>query len=252
MSAHKGFNKVKMQSLKGKIAVITGASSGIGEATARLLANEGVNVVLVARRKEKINKIATELGDSALAFTADITDEHQVASLFEYVKKQFGGLDLLFNNAGVGINGIFANSKPQDWRTQIEANIYGVLNCTYAAIPLMKDRVGAMISTVSSTGGRAGASGWAVYCATKFAVIGFHDSLRKELGEQGIRVSLIEPGAVWTEWGGTSEVDPAHKHRAQVNALQPNDIAQALIYSFAQPPNVLVGEILVRPIRQMD
>lgn len=76
--------------------------------------------------------------------------------------------------------------------------------------------------------------------------------MRKELGEQGIRVSLIEPGAVWTEWGGTSEVDPAHKHRAQVNALQPNDIAQALIYSFAQPPNVLVGEILVRPIRQMD
>ena len=243
---------MEMQNLNGKIAVITGASSGIGAATARLLAAEGVAVVLVARRKARLDALAAELGPRAIAVEADIADEQQVASLFALVRERFGGLDLLFNNAGVGINGTFAESRAQDWRTQIDANFYGVLNCTHAAIPLMQNRPGAMISTVSSVGGRNGAGGWAVYCATKFAVIGFHDSLRKELGEQGIRVSLIEPGATWTEWGGTTENDPAHRHRAQVDALQAADIAQALVYSFAQPPGVLVGEIVLRPIRQMD
>jgi len=243
---------MKMQNLAGKIAVITGASSGIGEASARLLVSEGVNVILVARRKDRIDRLAAELGSQAVSFMADVADEKQVAALFDFVEQKFGGLDLLFNNAGVGINGAFAGSLSPDWHKQIDTNIYGVLNCTHAAIPLMKDRSGAMISTVSSTGGRAGASGWAVYCATKFAVIGFHDSLRKELGVQGIRVALIEPGAVWTEWGGTTENDPAHQHREQVNALQPEDIAQALVYSFAQPAGVLVGEILVRPVRQLD
>lgn len=243
---------MEMQNLSGKVAVITGASSGIGDAAARLLVSEGVNVILVARREDRITALAEELGSLATAYPADVADEHQVAALFAMVQSRFGGLDLLFNNAGVGINGLFESSSSQDWKTQIDANLYGVLNCTHAAIPLMQARKGAMISTVSSTGGRSGAGTWAVYCATKFAVIGFHDSLRKELGEKGIRVSLIEPGAVWTEWGGTSDADMAHKHRAEVDALQPVDIAQALVYSFAQPAGVLVGEILVRPIKQLD
>lgn len=243
---------MKMQNIAEKTAVITGASSGIGEAAARLLVSEGVYVILVARRKDRIDKLAAELGAHAISFTADVTDEKQVKGLFNFIKEKFGYLDLLFNNAGIGINGKFSESLSRDWHSQIDVNIYGVLNCTHAAIPLMEGRTGAMISTVSSVGGRAGASGWAVYCATKFAVIGFHDSLRKELSYKGIRVSLIEPGAVWTEWGGTSESDPAHQHRGLVNALQPEDIAQALVYSFAQPDGVLVSEILVRPIKQID
>lgn len=243
---------MKMQDLNGKIALITGASSGIGAATARLLAAEGTTVILVARRKERLDALASELGACAIAVEADIADQQQVARLFAMVRERFGGLDLLLNNAGVGIHGSFADSRPQDWRTQIDANFYGVLNCSHAAIGLMQNRPGAMISTISSTGGRNGAGGWAVYCATKFAVIGFHDSLRKELGGQGIRVSLIEPGATWTEWGGTTDSDPAHQHREMVDAMKAEDVAQAVVYSFAQAPGVLVGEIVLRPIKQLD
>jgi NADP-dependent 3-hydroxy acid dehydrogenase YdfG len=240
--------EVKMQSLKDKVAVITGASSGIGEAVARMLVAEDVNVVLVARRKERIEALANQLGERAVAIPADVSNAAEVSGVFEFVREHHGGLDLLFNNAGVGVHGLFSSSSPDDWRVQIDANLYGVLNCTHAAIPLMKGRDGPMISSVSSVGGRYGVVGWSVYCATKFAVVGFHDALRKELGGEGIRVSVIEPGAVWTEFG--QNVDQTERRRT-LDALMPEDIAQALVYAFAQPPRVLVEEILVRPVRQV-
>ena len=242
---------MKMQDLAGRIAVITGASSGIGEAAARLLADEGVNVVLVARRRERIEALAREIGERAVALPADVADPEAVAALFAEVKARFGGVDLLFNNAGMGVNGAFADSRPEDWRTQIDANLYGVLHCTHAALPLMRGREGAMISIVSSVGGRYGIAGWSVYNATKFAVVGFADALRKEVGEQGIRVGLIEPGAVWTEWGHNVPEAAMRERRETVDALHAEDVAQALVYAFAQPPRVLVEEILVRPVRQI-
>jgi NADP-dependent 3-hydroxy acid dehydrogenase YdfG len=242
---------MKMQDLTGKVAVITGASSGIGEATARLLVEEGVSVVLAARRKERIDALVEELGDAAIAITADVADQQQVGALFDEVRERFGGLDLLFNNAGVGINGAFADSKAEDWKTQVDANLYGVFNCTHAAIPLLKGREGAMISSVSSVGGRYGIAGWSVYNATKFAVVGFHDALRKELGPEGIRVSVIEPGAVWTEWGHNVPEEAMRERRETVDALTAEDVAQALVYSFAQHPRVLVEEILIRPVKQI-
>lgn len=238
--------------LQGKIAVITGASSGIGAATARLLAQQGMQVVLAARRREAIEALAAELGDSALAWPTDVGDRDQVQALFAQVHKRFGGLDLLFNNAGVGYHAPFAESRPEEWRRTIDANLYGVLNCTQAAIPLLRDRLGAMIASVSSVGGRYGIAGWSVYNATKFAVVGFHDALRKELGPEGIRVSVIEPGAVWTQWGHNVPAEVMHERRESLDALQPEDVAQALLYAFAQPPNVLVEEILVRPVRQIS
>lgn len=240
-----------MQDLTGKVAVITGASSGIGEATARLLAKEGVSVVLVARRKDRIDALAAELGESALAIATDVADLAAVQAMIAQVEARFGGIDLLFNNAGMGINGPFAATDPADWKTQIDANLYGVLNCTHTALPLMQGRTGAMISIVSSVGGRYGIAGWSVYNATKFAVVGFADALRKEIGEQGIRVSLIEPGSVWTEWGHNVPEETMRQRRESLNALQAEDIAQALVYAFAQPPRVLVEEILVRPVRQI-
>lgn len=243
---------MKMQDLSGKVAVVTGASSGIGEATARLLVDEGVHVVLTARRTDKIEALAGELGEKAAAVAADVGDHGQVADLFEEVQRRFGGLDLLFNNAGMGINGPFAESRPEDWKTQVDANLYGVLNCTHAAIPLLKGREGAMISSVSSVGGRYGIAGWSVYNATKFAVVGFHDALRKELGPEGIRVALIEPGAVWTEWGHNVPEDAMRQRRESLDALTADDVAQALVYSFAQHPRVLVEEILIRPVKQVS
>lgn len=242
---------MQMEDLNGRVAVITGASSGIGEAAAKLLVEEGVRVVLAARRKDRLDKLVETLGDQAVAIETDVGDFAQVRALFDQVKERFGGVDLLFNNAGLGINGRFADTRPEDWKTQIDANLYGVLNCTHAAIPLMKGRTGAMISTVSSVGGRYGIETWSVYNATKFAVVGFHDALRKELGPDGIRVSLIEPGAVWTEWGHNVPDEKMRERREQVDALHAVDIAQALVYAFAQPPRVLVEEILVRPVKQV-
>jgi NADP-dependent 3-hydroxy acid dehydrogenase YdfG len=243
---------MKMQDLTGKVAVITGASSGIGEATARLLAEEGVSIVLAARRKERMDALVEELGDRAMAVAADVGDQQQVTALFDQVRERFGGLDLLFNNAGIGINGPFAETKPEDWKTQVDANLYGVFNCTHAAIPLLRGREGAMISSVSSVGGRYGIAGWSVYNATKFAVVGFHDALRKELGPDGIRVSLIEPGSVWTEWGHNVPEDVMRERRESLDALTAEDVAQALVYSFAQHPRVLVEEILIRPVKQVS
>lgn len=241
---------MKMQDLTGKVAVITGASSGIGEATARLLVSEGVRVVLVARRRERIAALVEDLGDAAVALTADVGDASAVASVFAEVEQRFGGLDLLFNNAGLGVNARFEASDPADWKRMIDVNLYGVLHCTKAAIPLMRGRAGAMISSVSSVGGRYGTESWSVYSATKFAVVGFHDALRKELGGEGIRVSVIEPGAVWTEFGQNVS-DAMRERRESLDALTSKDVAQALVYAFAQPPRVLVEEILIRPVRQV-
>lgn len=241
---------MKMQDLTGKVAVITGASSGIGEAAARLLVEEGVSVVLAARRREQLDALAAELGDAVSVVQTDVSDPVQVKALFEHVRTRFGGLDLLFNNAGLGVNSAFESSDPLDWKQMIDANLYGVLYCTQAAIPLLRGRPGAMISSVSSVGGRYGVQNWSVYSATKYAVVGFHDALRKELGPDRIRVSVIEPGAVWTEFGHNVS-EAMTQRRTELEALTAEDIAQALVYSFAQPANVLIEEILLRPVLQI-
>ncbi|WP_233193512.1 SDR family oxidoreductase [Cryobacterium sp. Y29] len=239
-----------MQDLTAKIAVITGASSGIGAAAARLLVEEGAHVILVARRVERLQELAAELGDSATVMQLDVADAAAVTSMFATIKSRFGGVDLLFNNAGLGINSPFESSDPNDWKSMIDANLYGVLNCTQAAIPLLRGRAGAMICSVSSVGGRYGAATWSVYSATKYAVVGFHDALRKELGEEGIRVSVLEPGAVWTEFGENVS-DALLTRRTQLEAMQSEDVAQALVFAFAQPANVLIQEILMRPVKQI-
>ncbi len=241
---------MKMQDLTGKVAVITGASSGIGEAAAELLVAEGVHVVLAARRRDRLDALAARCGDAATVIEVDVSHAEAVKTLFDDVKQRFGGLDLLFNNAGLGVNSKFETSDPADWTRMIDANLYGVLHCTQAAIPLMRGRAGAMICSVSSVGGRYGVENWSVYSATKFAVVGFHDALRKELGPDRIRVSVIEPGAVWTEFGH-NVADALQDRRAQLDALQSQDVAQALVYAFAQPANVLIEEILMRPVLQV-
>lgn len=241
---------MKMQDLTGKVAVITGASSGIGAAAARLLVAEGAHVVLAARRRDRLEALAAELGASATAVACDVADAASVAAMFADVKARHGGVDLLFNNAGLGVNARFETSDPGDWRRMIDANLYGVLHCTQAAIPLMRGRPGAMICSVSSVGGRYGVENWSVYSATKFAVVGFHDALRKELGPDRIRVTVIEPGAVWTEFGH-NVAEALDRRRTQLDALRSEDVAQALVYAFAQPQNVLIEEILMRPVLQV-
>lgn len=241
---------MELQSLQGKVAVVTGASSGIGEAAARELVSEGVKVVLVARSAQKIESLARELGDNATVAPMDVGNEASVQELFERVQRDYGGLDLLFNNAGVGYNQDFEHGATEEWRQTIDANLWGVLFCTRAAIPLLRGRPGAMISTVSSVGGRYGVPGWAVYNATKFAVVGLHDALRKELGGEGIRLSLLEPGAVYTNWGYNVPEEAMKERRDSVEGLRPEDVAKTLVYAFAQPANVNLQEALVMPTRQ--
>lgn len=243
---------MQLRNLKDSVAVITGASSGIGQATARALAQEGVNVVLVARSRDKLEALAKELGERAVVKVADVGDADAIVQVFGEIESAFGGVDLLFNNAGVGYNNAFERSTREEWRATIDANLYGVLNCTHRAIPLMRGREGAMISTVSSVGGRYGIAGWSVYNATKFAVVGFHDALRKELGGEGIRVSLIEPGAVYTNWGYNVPADQMRERRDSVAALRSEDVANALVYAFAQPGHVNVQEALIMPTRQVS
>lgn len=241
---------MQLCSLNGKVALVTGASSGIGLAAARALHAEGMEVVVAARSQDRLEGLRAELGERCLAVVTDVGDERQVQVLFDRISERFGGLDLLFNNAGVGYHGPVESGDTEQWRATIDANLYGVLFCTRAAIPLLRDRPGAMISTVASVGGRHGLEGWAVYNATKFAVVGFHDALRKELGPLGIRVSLIEPGAVYTNWGFNMPADAMKERRDSLQALHAEDIAQALVYAYAQPPNVNVQELLVMPTRQ--
>lgn len=241
---------MRNRNLAGNTALVTGASSGIGAAAAKMLVEEGVRVVLAARTAPRLTELAEELGDAAFAVPTDVGDERQVEALFTFVREKFGSLDLLFNNAGVGYFSHFEQQDREEWRRTIDANIYGVLYCTQLAIPLLRGRENAMISTVSSVGGRYGIAGWAVYNATKFAEVGFHDALRKELGAEGIRVSLIEPGAVYTNWGFNVPKDRMKSRRDEVDALRAEDIAGALVYAFAQPGNVNVQEMLILPTRQ--
>ncbi|MEJ2347186.1 MAG: SDR family oxidoreductase [Gammaproteobacteria bacterium] len=241
---------MQLRSLKDKVAVVTGASSGIGAAAARALHGEGMQVVIAARSGDKLQALRDELGDGCVALPTDVGDEAQAQALFQSVRDAYGGLDLLFNNAGVGYYGPFEQGDTAQWRATIDANLYGVLFCTRAAIPLLRGRPGAMINTVSSVGGRYGIEGWAVYNATKFAVVGLHDALRKELGGEGIRVSLIEPGMVYTGWGYNMTAQRMRERRDGVDALHAEDIARALVYAYAQPDNVNVQEMLVMPTRQ--
>ena len=213
---------MRLQDLKGKTAIVTGASSGIGQAAARLLVEEGVRVILTARRKERLDALASELGENAIVVPADLGDPAQIESLFAAARKHFdGSLDLLFNNAGLGYNGVFETSKPEEWEKTIDANLYGVLRCTQAAIPMLRGRAGAMISTVSSVGGLYGMAGWSVYNATKWAVLGFCDAIRKELGPEGIRVSPSSNPALCGPSGASTWMPSAMRERREkVDALQ--------------------------------
>jgi len=242
---------MELRDISNTVAVITGASIGIGQAAARALVKEGVNVVLAARSKDKIMKLAEELGERATTNAVNVADAEAVQRLFVEVKEQFGGVDLLFNNAGVGYYNPFEKSTRDEWREMIDANLYGLLNCTQAAIPFMRGRRGAMICSVASVAGRHGMPGFSVYSATKFAVVGFHDALRKELGESGIRVSLIEPGAVYTRWGYNVPADKMKERRDGLEALHAEDVAGALVYAYAQPGNVNLQELLIMPTRQV-
>jgi len=236
--------------LVGKTAVVTGASSGIGEATARLLAQKGCNVVLAARREDRLNALAVELG--ALSVPTDVTDPAACAALVARALERFGSLDILINNAGLGLYGSIADGNPEDWRKMFDVNVLGVLYVTRAAVRRMLERGSGDIVFVSSLAGRrVPRADGTVYAATKHAITALAEGLRMDVHEKGIRVINVEPGLVRTEFPESS-YPSAQRYYAEkeYSPLEPEDVAAAAVYALEQPPRASVNEILLRPTEQ--
>jgi clavulanate-9-aldehyde reducatase len=246
--------------LDGRVAAITGASSGIGEATALELARAGAAVAVGARRRERLDGLVERIeadGGRALAIEVDVSDEGQARSFVEAAHRELGGLAILVNNAGVMLLGPVEGADLEEWRRMIDVNVYGLLYCTHAALPLMRESGGGDIVNVSSVAGRRADAGAAVYNLTKFGVTGFTEALRQEALHFGIRVTGVEPGMVDTELQGHNE-DPVVKQaikRAREKVGEPltaEDIGRAIAYAVSQPKHVCLNEILVRPTGQRN
>jgi NADP-dependent 3-hydroxy acid dehydrogenase YdfG len=243
--------------LTGKVVAVTGASSGIGEATALACAQAGAAVALAARRGERIERLAAQIagdGGRAVAVEADVGDEQQARAFVARANDELGRLDVLVNNAGTMLLGPIAGAPTEEWRRMIDVNVYGVLYCTHAALPLMTAQGGGHIINVSSVAGRFARQGSGVYNLTKFGVGAFSESLRQEGVALGVRVTLIEPGAVATELAGHNRpevLEQIRKRFSDVERLSAQDIAAAILYAIGQPPNVSVNEVLVRPSGQV-
>lgn len=243
--------------LSGKVVAITGASSGIGEATALLCARSGAAVALGARRADRIDALAQRIeaeGGVAAAIPVDIASEDQARGFVQGAKHQLGRIDALVNNAGVMLLGPIEGADTEQWRRMIDVNVLGLLYCTHAALPLMREQGGGHIVNVSSVAGRRASLGAGVYNLTKFGVNGFSEALRQEALHADVRVTIIEPGFVETELLGHNEsyvIDAAEKIKEQTGEiLRSEDIADAIVHSLAAPPHVSINEVLVRPTKQ--
>jgi len=248
--------------LEGTVALVTGASSGIGEATARALARQGAAVALAARRRERLEALAGEIreaGGRALVLETDVTEEPQARAAVEQTVDELGRLDTLVNNAGVMLLGPIVDAPLEEWERMVHLNELGLLYCAHAALPHLlraaesgPRRVADMVN-ISSVAGRKTRVGSGVYSLTKFGVVAFSESLRQEVTGRHLRVSVVEPGAVATEL--ITHVRPevraaASKNIADVEPLQAEDIAQAIEFIVTRPRRVAVNELLVRPTEQ--
>ncbi|MDX6670061.1 MAG: hypothetical protein QOI91_424 [Solirubrobacteraceae bacterium] len=244
--------------LSGKVAAVTGATSGIGEATAERLAQAGASVSLAGRRVDRLDDLAGRIesaGGKALAVPTDVSQEDEARAFVDRTKSELGGLDILVNNAGVMLLGPVQDANLDEWRRMIDVNLIGLLYCTHAALPVMREAGGGDIVNVSSVAGRQASLGSAVYNLTKWGVNGFTEGLRQEAMHIGVRVSVVEPGMVATELldhnTNPMVLDAAEKMKEQVGTpLSADDIARAILYIVGQPPHVAINEVLVRPSRQ--
>jgi NADP-dependent 3-hydroxy acid dehydrogenase YdfG len=243
--------------LEGKVAIITGASSGIGEATAIALAAEGAKVVIAARRVERLEAVAKQIidhGGQALSIVSDITDEAQAKNVIQKAHAEFGHIDILVNNAGISFPGRIENADPSNWRKMIDINVLALMYTTHIALPIFKAQKSGHIVNISSVAGRIARAGMAGYNVTKWGVNAFSEALRQEVYQDNIRVTIIEPGLVETEIDqhitdvvAKQEIEARRK---AITPLQSQDIAAAIVYAVSQPQHVNVNEILIRPTQQ--
>lgn len=240
----------------GRVAVITGASSGIGAATARALAADGYRVALLARRADRLTTLAEELGNDSIAVTADVTDRDALVAAAQRVQDELGGADVLVNNAGVMLLGPFDTHQRNDYRQMVEVNLLGAITATEAFLHQLKTGaadLGADIINISSVAGRTARAGNGVYAATKWGLNGWSESLRQELLPE-VRVTLIEPGVVATELPNhithaeTREGVQQLYNQAEVTA---GDIAQIIAFTLSRPRHLAINEVLLRPAGQL-
>jgi clavulanate-9-aldehyde reductase len=241
--------------LEGRVAAVTGASSGIGEATARALSAAGAAVALGARRTDRLEALAESLDGPTLVRAVDVSDEEQARGFIQAAHDELGGLHTLVNNAGLMLLGPVSDADTEDWRRMIAVNLLGLLYCTHAALPLLANGGGGDIVNVSSVAGRRADAGAAVYNMTKFGVHAFSEALRQEALYQGIRVTTVAPGFVETELQGHNTNPLVRqamaKSREQIGeVLHAEDIADAILHAITRPSHVCVNEVVVRPTRQ--
>jgi NADP-dependent 3-hydroxy acid dehydrogenase YdfG len=245
--------------LRDTVALVTGASSGIGEATALALAAEGARVALAARRRDRLEALATRIrasGGDALVLEADVTDEAQARRIVDDTVGHFGRLDTLVNNAGVMLLGPIPDADVGEWKRMLDLNVSALLYCAHAALPHLQraasgePRRVADLVNVSSTAGRSARAGAGVYNATKFAVNAFSEALRQEVTKKHVRVSLIEPGMTETELRSHNRPAIQEKLESLEHRLQASDIADAIAYVVTRPWHVAVNEMLIRPTEQ--
>jgi NADP-dependent 3-hydroxy acid dehydrogenase YdfG len=249
--------------LDGTVALVTGASSGIGEATARALASHGAKVAVAARRLERLERLASEIGGeghTALAIQSDITEQKQAIAAVDRTVEELGRLDIVVNNAGVMLLGPIEDAPTEEWDRMIDLNLKGLIYTTHAALPHLlsaaedSERGCADLVNISSVAGRIARSGSGVYNLTKFGVGAFSESVRQEFAERRVRTSIVEPGAVATELTDhlRDGVREAVKDRfAGIDRLQAEDIADAIAYTVTRPRHVSLNEILIRPTEQV-
>ena len=248
--------------LDGTVALITGASSGIGEATARALAAEGATVVAAARRKDRLDALVADIagqGGTAQALEVDVTDQAAAAAAVDGVAAEHGRLDIVVNNAGVMLNGPIEGAPLDEWERMVDLNIKGLLYVAHAAVPhLLRAAEGeprgvADLVNISSVAGRVARLGSGVYNLTKHGVGAFSESLRQEVTERHVRVALVEPGAVRTELSShqREEIQAAMRKRfADKEILQAADIAETIAFVVTRPRRMAVNEVLIRPTEQ--
>jgi NADP-dependent 3-hydroxy acid dehydrogenase YdfG len=235
----------------GRVAVITGASSGIGEATARALAADGHRLALLARRADRIHALADKLGDGTVAIEADVTDRDSIVAAAERVQRELGGADILVNNAGVMLLAPFTSDQRAEHRRMVETNLLGAMTATEVFLDQLRDGGGDLVN-LSSVAGRTARPGNAVYAATKWGMNGWSESLRQEL-QPDVRVLVIEPGAVATELTDHithTDTKQAVEQMYDELSITAEDIAEVIAFAVSRPPRMTLNEILIRPTGQ--
>lgn len=240
--------------MRDKIALVTGASSGIGAATAEMLAREGVVVAAVARRADRLNALVKGIeaaGGRGSAFAADVTRQDEADAVARHVLERYGRIDILVNSAGIMRPGSTEASDPAHWREQFDINVLGTMYLSRAVLPGMRERTDGHIVVVSSTAGRYVGPGNVGYIASKHAVNAFAEALRQEVAAVGIRVTIIEPGATTTEVAMSIPDSQAREfiaqHVTKAGSMRAEDVGGAIVYALKQPPNVNIREIWIAP-----